>query len=93
MAIGASFKQFEKSNGEACKPRLDYRPLSHNQAFEIDRLKQVLRSNQKVCQKLSGSPALAASTSDQNVSRLCAAQIISSPPPPNSVRLTRPNER
>jgi len=77
MAIGASFKQFEKSNGGACKPRLDYRPLCHNQAFEIDRLKQVLKSHQKVCQKLSGSPALAASTSDQDVLRLAAAQILS----------------
>jgi hypothetical protein len=77
MAIGASFEQFEKSNGGACKPRLDYRPLSHNQAFEIDRLKQALKSRQKVCRKLSGTPALAASTSDQNVSRLRAARIIS----------------
>jgi hypothetical protein len=78
MAIGASFEQFEKSNGGACKPRLDYRPLSHNQAFEIDRLKQALKSRQKVFRKLSGTPALAASTSDQNVSGLRAAQIISS---------------
>jgi hypothetical protein len=42
VAIGASFKQFEKSNGGACASLLDYRPLSHNQALEIDRLKHVL---------------------------------------------------
>ena len=48
MAIGASFKQFEKSNGGACKSPLDYRPLSHNQAFEIDRLKQVLNRIKRV---------------------------------------------
>ena len=76
MASGASFRQFEKSNGRACKSPLHYRPLSHNQALEIHRLKQVL-DEFKGSAEIERIASFGAIHSDQNVRRLCAAQIIS----------------
>ena len=87
MALGASFRQFEKSNGGACKSPLHYRPLSHNPALEIDRLKQVL-DEFKGRQKLSGCQLW---RHPQLSDELCAAQIISSSH--HRTRFVQPDQR
>jgi hypothetical protein len=68
--------KFEKSNGGACNSPLEYRPLSHNQALEIDRLKQVLVES-KGFAEIERIASLAAPTLIR-MSAGCAAQIISS---------------
>ena len=90
MAIGASFKQFEKSNGGACKSPLDYRHLSHNQGLEIDRLKQVLVESKGLAE-IERMASLAAATVIR-MSADCMPLRSFAAAPPNSVRSTRPND-
>jgi hypothetical protein len=90
VAIGASFKQFEKSNGGACTSLLDYRPLSHNQALEIDRLKHVLVESKGLAEieriaNLAASTVIRMSADCVPLRSLAAAT-------PNSVHSSKPND-
>lgn len=95
MAIGSSFEQFEKSSGGACKSRLDYRPLSHNQALEIDRLKHVLFESKglrnRADHQLDGPPlVICMSASDLHVRADCVtAQKLAPAIEPGSINQTK----